>query len=132
MVLEIFRLNIHKEIFNLVTVDKAHLFLQFALCFRDNFLALKSTLFKMLINKEVGTLVPVLFMTVTSTKLTIDHLTLMIGLSFTAPNCFWPSAEGILTKMVLVKFQYKSRPFTIFKSSVKRLYNREDNSTKWI
>ena len=132
IVMEMFREHLRKEILNLVVVDEAHLFVQFGLYFRNEFLDLKDTLFKKLICNEVGTLVPVLFMTATATRRTIDHLSLMTDLTFTAPNCFWPSAEGMLTKKVLVKFQYTSRSFCVFKSSVKRLYNYPDSSTKWI
>ena len=38
----------------------------------------------------------------------------------------------MLTKKVLVKFQYTSRSFCVFKSSVKRLYKDPDSSDKWI
>ena len=38
----------------------------------------------------------------------------------------------MLTKKVLVKFQYTSRSLSVFKTSIKRLYNGGDSSTKWI
>ena len=121
-----------KKKLNLLVIDEAHLFVQFGLYFRDEFLALKDSLFKTIICNEIGTLVPILFMTATATKRTIDHLTLMTDLSFTSQNCFWPSAEGMLAKKELVRFQYTSRSFRVFKTCVKRLYDSDDISTKWI
>ena len=38
----------------------------------------------------------------------------------------------MLTKRVLVKFQYTSRFFSVFKSSVKWPYNDPNLNTKWV
>ena len=88
IVLAMFKEHVRKKILNLLVIDEAHLFVQFGLYFRDEFLALKDSLFKTIICNEIDTLVPVLFMTATATKRTIDHLTLMTDLTFTSQNFF--------------------------------------------
>ena len=67
-----------------------------------------------------------------ATKRTVDLLELMTDLKIIAPDCYWPNAEGMITKKVLVKFLHTSRPISVFKNRIKRLYDSGDLSTKWI
>ena len=132
VVMNMFRDHLKKKILNLVVVDEAHLIVQFGLYFRAEFILLKDSVFKELICNEVNTLAPVLFMTASATTRTIDLLGLMTNLSFTHDNCFWPKADGMISKKILVKFIYTSRPLQVFKNRIKRLYKDANSPNKWI
>jgi hypothetical protein len=85
----------------LVCIDKIHLFAQFGLWFRSEFLLLKKSLFQHLIiasspGAPVRTHIPVLAMMATADKHLLDHLQSLTGLTFKEDNVFWPSSSGMV------------------------------------
>jgi superfamily II DNA helicase RecQ len=89
---------------HLVCVDELHLFVQFGLWFRSEFSALRSILFDKLKSGDDSTTtshVPILFMSATCDKATVEQLTLLTGFTFTADNVFWPSILGMQQRRFL-------------------------------
>jgi hypothetical protein len=77
----------------LVCIDgEVHLFVQFDLWFRSEFVRLKSVLFDHLRHgaDSEETLVPVLFMTATCDRDLFGQLEILTGLTFLVNNIFWP------------------------------------------
>jgi superfamily II DNA helicase RecQ len=89
-------------------IDEAHLFVQFGLYFRDEFLQLKEHVFqKCLRNKNRKcTKIPVLFMTAKATKTILDQLERLTGFEFDPQHVFWPPAPLMLEPKVRMSFQF--------------------------
>ena len=110
------------NLLRLVCVDEAHLFCEFGLYFRKEFLALKSVLFSKLLlgqpsNHADGneTICPVLVMTASATKSLLHQFESITGLHFDAADIFWPDALGMQCRRQTIHFQPHAQPIRLFK-----------------
>ena len=94
---------IRKRLLVLLAIDEIHLFVQFGLYFRSEFLQLRTLLFDRVRLPNHRTRIPVLFMTATATAPLIRHLQLITGISFGRSNIFWPSPIGMQCRSVCIK-----------------------------
>jgi superfamily II DNA helicase RecQ len=105
----------------LVCIDEIHLFAQFGLWFRSEFLLLKKSLFQHLIiasspGAPVRTRIPVLAMTATAYKHLLDHLQSLTGLiTFEKDNVFWPSASGMVQRSQNIEYTPSPQAFRYLK-----------------
>jgi superfamily II DNA helicase RecQ len=104
----------------LLCVDEVHLFVQFGLFFREEFILLFEHVFQHLVSPTMAahhlrsrlatrhnledattfTRAPVLFMTATATPLILEQLRRITGFTFLQRNVFWPSAAGMMKKKI--------------------------------
>jgi hypothetical protein len=124
---------IDQNALQLLCINKAHLFVQFGLYFRDEFLQLKQLVFaKCLIpNNPRFTKIPVLFMTATSTTTILRQLESLTGFEFAMENVFWPPAPLMLEPKVRMSFQFTPRPMMGLKKCLLPLYLAPDRR-QWI
>jgi hypothetical protein len=99
-----------RKVLSGVSVDKAHLFIQFGLWFRDEFCLLWPFCFNRLrTSSSYLTKVPVLFMTAADIICQLEKLT---GLSFLpCTNVLWPSLGEMKNWKVKITARYTTRPF---------------------
>lgn len=121
----------------LVVVDEAHLFAQFGLWFRDEFLALKALVFDPLTNDGGRTTrVPVVFMTATATKVLVEQLEKITGLSFDRHlNVFWPNPKDMKSRVQYIGFSLTDAPLNEFKKVLDRTQDKNSNGEsrrQWI
>ena len=117
----------------LLCIDEAHLFVQFGLYFRDEFLQLKDLVFqKCLVDSNPKrTKIPVLFMTATANKTILTQLERLTGFEFDKRNVFWPPAPFMLEPKVQMSFQFTPCPMMALKKRVLPLYKADDRR-QWI
>ena len=119
---------LHSNLLRLVCVDEAHLFCEFGLYFRKEFLALKPVLFSKLLlgqpsNQSYGnhTICPVLVMTASATKSLLHQFESITGLRFDPPDIFWPDALGMQCRRQTIRFQPHAQPIRLFKPMIDAL-----------
>jgi hypothetical protein len=131
----LFQLLIDKSLLVLFCIDEAHLFVQFGLWFRDEFLSLKQHVFQKLSRGGNKSIVPILFMTATATETIINQITLLTGLSFdTSLNVFWPTPLQMRRRVCTIKFYITNRIMETVKALVTPLYKAlaQGDRQQWI
>jgi superfamily II DNA helicase RecQ len=106
-----------------VSIDECHLFANFGVEFRKEFVDLKDAFFSKLNN--VPHAVPILFMTATGTRQMVDELETLTGLSFDRENdIFWPSETcSFARRDVNVQMKFNNSPLTDMKATIRQLNN---------
>ena len=95
----------------MVNVDEAHLFCQFGLFFRDEFLLLKKHMFdKLKVPQRSYLKVPVLFMTATANMAILKRLSGITGLTFKPQHVYWPPAPSMYDPRANIEVQYTDQP----------------------
>jgi hypothetical protein len=117
----------------LLCVDEAHLFVQFGLFFREEFIQLKSLLFEKLLQYETSVYmkIPVLFMTATANQTILSQLERITGYTFLKHNVFWPPAPQMLEPKVRMTFRYTPMPMLALKKRLEPLYKADDRR-QWL
>jgi superfamily II DNA helicase RecQ len=91
------RMLIEKKMLSMVCVDEVHLFVQFGLRFRAEFLHLKRLLFLPMVvsnNQSITvTQAPILFMTATADLVMLRQLERITGYRFQESNIFWQKKQ---------------------------------------
>ena len=118
---------IHKSLLSRVFIDEAHLFVQFGLFFRDEFLKLNDYLFSKLKISSDGstTKVPIVFMSASLTKRHVRRLESMTGLIFDrVNNVLWPGPQCMRNRKQFVDVLFKETPMRTFLSLVEPLLKK--------
>jgi hypothetical protein len=117
----------------LLCVDEAHLFVQFGLFFREEFIQLKSLLFEKLLlhGTSIYTKIPILFMTATANQTILSQLERITGYIFQKQNVFWPPAPQMLEPKVRMTFRYTPMPMLALKKRLEPLY-KVNERRQWL
>ena len=126
----------------LVSIDEVHLFTQFGLWFRLEFIKLKHEFFSKVMNK-----VPILFMTASANESVIFHLELLTGIQLKNENYIWPNAEGMMCRKQSILFnptpQFNraltsntsslgSNKFIVYANSREKIINKYKSFREWL
>jgi superfamily II DNA helicase RecQ len=148
--LGLLKILLEKKMLSMVCVDEAHLFVQFGLHFRSEFLHLKGLLFSPLIvpppasntttplnnnPKQVPTTftaAPVLFMTATADKIMLDQLEQITGYCFSQSNLFWPNALDMQQRRQQIRFMPTTMVSHILRSMTKKCFTEGSSAKKFI
>ena len=114
----------------LVCIDEVHLFVQFGLWFRSEFVRLKSVLFDHLRRGADSdkTLVPVLFMTATCDRDLLGQLEILTGLTFLVHNIFWPDVIGMQQRRQRISYMPSNRAMGTITPLITGLMRKQDGS----
>jgi hypothetical protein len=124
---------IDNGILRLVCVDEVHLFCSFGLSIRGEIAALKPCLFsKLVVPSDDGsttTVCPVLVMTATATKNTVEQFTKLTGLAIsTDSNVFWPIGPDMSRRELNICVEYTTNPMEKFKKQCSDLLEENDTT----
>jgi hypothetical protein len=134
---------IKKDKLNLVCIDEVHLFCSFGMSFRDEIYNLKDSLFENLLaapangiddaseDSTSGTVLkcPLLLMTATATKDTVDQFTLLSGIALdTSLNVFWPAGHMMCRREMNLIVEYTTSAAAKFKERATTLLEVHDSS----
>jgi superfamily II DNA helicase RecQ len=112
----------------MLCVNEAHLFVQFGLFFREEFIQLRVLLFQTLLLNSTSkhTKIPVLFMTATANQTILSQLERITGYTFAKHNIFWPAAPQMLEPKVRITFRYTPMPMLALKKRLEPLYKADE------
>jgi hypothetical protein len=108
------------------TVDEVHLFCQFGMYFRSEFLRMKSAVFQRLQDKRSNdaytTHCPILVMTGTCNKTVVNQFEKMSGVTFHKPtNIFWPNAAGMRRRTAAIRLHVTTHVQKVLNSEIGRI-----------
>ena len=111
IIIQMFEHHLTSGALTMVNVDEAHLFCQFGLFFRDEFLLLKKHMFdKLKVPQRSYLKVPVLFMTATANMAILKRLSGITGLTFKPQHVYWPPAPSMYDPRANIEVQYTDQP----------------------
>jgi hypothetical protein len=124
-----FKTLFDRHLLRLVAVDECHLFCDFGLSFRSEFFALKSILFD-----HLSGVIPVLFMTATASRKTVDQLTTLTGLCFSIPrDILWPSHHtGVARRQIYVQLMINDSPLKFLRLQCTQMLTPQNHRHKII
>jgi len=126
---------IKRRMLRLVCVDEVHLFCSFAFSFRSEIYSLKECLFSKLLAPDspaalgTATVCPILVMTATATKETVEQFTLLTGVKVdTSLNVFWPTGPEMCRRELNLFVEYTTSPMAQVKKQACDLMSVNDSS----
>jgi len=132
-----------------VCIDEVHLFAQFGLWFRSEFIDLRNALFNSLRPtrscrtatsggatsstnpRTTATVVPVVFMTATCDQVILNQLQNMTGLFFESSNIFWPDVHGMQQRRQCIEYVPSPMGLKNVKARLPPLYQSSERK-QWI
>jgi superfamily II DNA helicase RecQ len=122
---------IEKQKLKLVAIDECHLFANFGMEFRNEFVKLQEELFSLLAATEES--IPVLFMTATATRRMVDDLETLTHLSFDTENdILWSSDPVAFSRPEIdITLNFNRSPLQKLKQCV-RLLDENNNKERSI
>jgi len=128
--------TIERRTLRLVCVDEVHLFCSFGFGFRSEVYSLKGCLFSKLvapnspsIAEGTVTVCPILAMTATATKDTVEQFSLLTGIKVdTSSNVFWPTGPNMCRRELNLVVEYTTNQMAQFKKQSCELLSVNDPS----
>ena len=116
----------------MVTIDECHLYANFGMEFRGEFVDLKDSLFLLL--SSAPNSIPVLFMTATGAKDMVNELEQLTGLVFEKPaDILWPYDTTLFQRRnISLQMKFSISPLSELKSQLRKLDEEEIRNNKCI
>ena len=103
----------------IVCIDEIHLFVEFGLGFRYEYLQLKEKLFNKLVETNETLKIPIILMTATFNKEYLKLLESMIGIKIKLEHTFWASSNQFKKRHINICLLYSVHQSAVMKSQLK-------------
>jgi superfamily II DNA or RNA helicase len=117
--LSFFKTSLSQQHIKLLCIDEVHLFVDFGLTFRKNFLLLKEKIFKLVTTNNDSCLkIPILYMTATFNIQKLHFLKQLTGINVLSQNIFWGDYISFQRRNIYISTTYTNQSMKKLKLAI--------------